>query len=160
MGERLEEISKRWASYLSPQVFDSIFSSGTTVSEKHWQKYLTVFFSDIVSFTDLTVTPRLLTKAAPHQARHYHCPQPKPDYQILAPAPDRLSDRSKAGNRTRSVDTTCLFTGQSKAAIFGQASSKHNHVKYVAQFGKPQVCCIPRTDIDIAGKAHPLFCNR
>ena len=62
MGERLEEISKRWASYLSPQVFDSIFSSGTTVSEKHRQKYLTVFFSDIVSFTDLSVTlePELL----------------------------------------------------------------------------------------------------
>jgi len=54
MGARLEEISKRWASYLSPQVFDSIFSSGTTVSEKHRQKYLTVFFSDIVSFTDLS----------------------------------------------------------------------------------------------------------
>ena len=62
MGERLEEISKRWASYLSPQVFDSIFSSGTTVGEKHRQKYLTVFFSDIVSFTDLSVTlePELL----------------------------------------------------------------------------------------------------
>jgi len=57
MGERLEEISKRWASYLSPQVFDSIFSSGTTVSEKHRQKYLTVFFSDIVSFT---LEPELL----------------------------------------------------------------------------------------------------
>ena len=62
MGERLEEISKRWASYLSQQVFDSIFSSGTTVSKKHRQKYLTVFFSDIVSFTDLSVTlePELL----------------------------------------------------------------------------------------------------
>ena len=62
MGARLEEISKRWASYLSPQIFDRIFSSGTTVSEKHRQKYLTVFFSDIVSFTDLSVTlePELL----------------------------------------------------------------------------------------------------
>jgi len=97
MGERLEEISKRQTSYLSPQVFDRIFSNGTAVSEKHQQKNLTVFFSDIVSFTDLTVTPRLSPKAAPHQARHYHCPQPKPDYQILAPAPDRLSDRSKSG---------------------------------------------------------------
>jgi len=32
-SERLEEISKRLASYLSPQVFDSIFSSDTTVSK-------------------------------------------------------------------------------------------------------------------------------
>jgi hypothetical protein len=61
MGARLEEISKRWASYLSPQVFDSIFSSGTTVSEKHRQKYLTVFFSDIVSFTDLSCYARTRT---------------------------------------------------------------------------------------------------
>ncbi|MEJ6610482.1 MAG: adenylate/guanylate cyclase domain-containing protein [Paracoccaceae bacterium] len=61
-SERLEEISKRLASYLSPQVFDSIFSSDTTVSKKHQRKNLTVFFSDIVSFTDLsdTLEPELL----------------------------------------------------------------------------------------------------
>jgi class 3 adenylate cyclase len=62
MGARLEEISKRWASYLSPQVFDSIFSSGTTVSENHRQKYLTVF-SPILSalqISAVTLEPELL----------------------------------------------------------------------------------------------------
>ena len=62
MGARLEEISKRWASYLSPQVFNSIFSSDTTIIKKHQRKNLTIFFSDIVSFTDLsdTLEPELL----------------------------------------------------------------------------------------------------
>ena len=55
-SERLEEISKRLASYLSPQVFDSIFSSEKTVSKKHQRKNLTVFFFDIVNFTDLSDT--------------------------------------------------------------------------------------------------------
>jgi adenylate cyclase len=61
-SERLEEISKRLASYLSPQVFDSIFHNSDTVSKKHQRKNLTVFFSDIVSFTDLsdTLEPELL----------------------------------------------------------------------------------------------------
>ena len=53
-SERLEEISKQLASYLSPQVLDSIFNSETTISKKHQRKNLTVFFSDIVSFTDLS----------------------------------------------------------------------------------------------------------
>ena len=61
-SERLEEISKRLASYLSPQVFNSIFSSDTTIIKKHQRKNLTIFFSDIVSFTDLsdTLEPELL----------------------------------------------------------------------------------------------------
>ena len=61
-SERLEEISKRLASYLSPQVFDSIFNSNGAVNKKHQRKNLTVFFSDIVSFTDLsdTLEPELL----------------------------------------------------------------------------------------------------
>ena len=61
-NERLEEISKRLASYLSPQVFDSIFNSNGAVNKKHQRKNLTVFFSDIVSFTDLsdTLEPELL----------------------------------------------------------------------------------------------------
>ena len=61
-SERLEEISKRLASYLSPQVFDSIFNSDGAVSKKHQRKNLTVFFSDIVGFTDLsdTLEPELL----------------------------------------------------------------------------------------------------
>ena len=61
-SERLEEISKRLASYLSPQVYDSIFQSNGTISKKHQRKNLTVFFSDIVSFTELsdTLEPEVL----------------------------------------------------------------------------------------------------
>ena len=61
-SERLEEIYKGLASYLSPQVFDSILSSKTTVSKKHQRKNPTVFFSNIINFTDLsdTLDPELL----------------------------------------------------------------------------------------------------
>ena len=61
-SERLEEISKRLASYLSPQVYDSIFKSNGAISKKHQRKHLTVFFSDIVSFTELsdTLEPEVL----------------------------------------------------------------------------------------------------
>ena len=63
-SDRLEEISKRLASYLSPQVYDSIFQSNGELSKKHQRKNLTVFFSDIVSFTELsdTLEPELLAK--------------------------------------------------------------------------------------------------
>ena len=63
-SDRLEEISKRLASYLSPQVYDSIFQSNGEVSKKHQRKNLTVFFSDIVRFTELSdrLEPELLAK--------------------------------------------------------------------------------------------------
>ena len=63
-SERLEEISKRLASYLSPQVYNSIFENSGENTKKHKRKNLTVFFSDIVRFTDLsdTLEPELLAK--------------------------------------------------------------------------------------------------
>ena len=63
-SERLEEISKRLASYLSPQVYKSIFEESGENTKKHTRKNLTVFFSDIVRFTDIsdTLEPELLAK--------------------------------------------------------------------------------------------------
>ncbi len=63
-SERLEEISKRLASYLSPQVYNSIFEASGENTKKHKRKNLTVFFSDIVHFTDIsdTLEPELLAK--------------------------------------------------------------------------------------------------
>ena len=63
-SERLEEISKRLASYLSPQVYKSIFEEAGEKTKKHKRKNLTVFFSDIVRFTDIsdTLEPELLAK--------------------------------------------------------------------------------------------------
>ena len=63
-SERLEEISKRLASYLSPQVYNSIFEDSGENTKKHKRKNLTVFFSDIVRFTDMsdTLEPELLAK--------------------------------------------------------------------------------------------------
>lgn len=53
---QLESLAKRLAKYLSPQIYNSIFSDNASETHKHARKNLTVFFSDIVKFTDLSDT--------------------------------------------------------------------------------------------------------
>jgi adenylate cyclase len=53
---QLESLAKRLAKYLSPQIYRSIFSETEDTSHKHTRKNLTIFFSDIVQFTDLSDT--------------------------------------------------------------------------------------------------------
>jgi class 3 adenylate cyclase len=50
----LEQLSNQLAKYLSPQVYDSIFSGKQEVKLVSQRKRLTVFFSDLVGFTDTT----------------------------------------------------------------------------------------------------------
>lgn len=52
--EQLEALSAKLAKYLSRQVYDSIFEGKTDVQVQSYRKELTVFFSDIEGFTDLT----------------------------------------------------------------------------------------------------------
>ncbi len=55
--QRLENIAARLSKYLSPQVYKSIFDeeeSGKKTKENYVRKNLTIFFSDIVNFTDLS----------------------------------------------------------------------------------------------------------
>jgi len=51
---QLEGLSAKLAKYLSPQVYDSIFSGKKEVRVETDRKKLTVFFSDIKDFTELT----------------------------------------------------------------------------------------------------------
>lgn len=53
-NEQLKALSGKLAKYLSRQVYDSIFEGRTEVEVKSYRKELTVFFSDIEGFTDLT----------------------------------------------------------------------------------------------------------
>jgi len=56
-NQRLENIASRLSKYLSPQVYKSIFDqeeSGKKTKENYVRKNLTIFFSDIVNFTDLS----------------------------------------------------------------------------------------------------------
>ena len=53
-NEQLEALSGKLAKYLSRQVYDSIFEGRTDVEVQSYRKELTVFFSDIQGFTDLT----------------------------------------------------------------------------------------------------------
>ncbi len=54
--KQLENLATRLAKYLSPQIYQSIFSDEGKAIEKHARKNLTIFLSDIVKFTDLTDT--------------------------------------------------------------------------------------------------------
>lgn len=52
---QLESLAKRLAKYLSPQIYDSIFAQEEgELHQGHVRKNLTIFFSDIVQFTDLS----------------------------------------------------------------------------------------------------------
>lgn len=63
-GDEIEEISRKLAKYLPEQLYKSVFSGETDVGVKSERKFLTVFFSDIVSFTQISETMKtdLLTK--------------------------------------------------------------------------------------------------
>ena len=50
----LEQLSNQLAKYLSPQVYDSIFAGKQEVKLVSQRKRLTVFFSDLVGFTETT----------------------------------------------------------------------------------------------------------
>ncbi len=53
-NDQLEALSGKLAKYLSRQVYDSIFEGKTDVQVQSYRKELTVFFSDIEGFTELT----------------------------------------------------------------------------------------------------------
>jgi class 3 adenylate cyclase len=52
-NRRLEELSNSLAKYLSPQLYESIFSGRMAARTETRRRLLTVFFSDIVEFTPL-----------------------------------------------------------------------------------------------------------
>ena len=55
-SRQLENLAKRLAKYLSPQIYQSVFANEDGVEQKHARKNLTIFLSDIVKFTDLADT--------------------------------------------------------------------------------------------------------
>ncbi len=52
--ERLQSLSKKLSRYLSPQIYDAIFSGASDADVRTERKKLTVFFSDIKNFTATT----------------------------------------------------------------------------------------------------------
>ena len=51
---QLENLAGRLAKYLSPQIYSSIFSGDTETKESFARKNLTIFFSDIEGFADIS----------------------------------------------------------------------------------------------------------
>ena len=62
--KELVDLSEKLAKYFSPQVYDSIFSGELDVKIQTQRKPLTVFFSDLQGFTELTerLEPEILTE--------------------------------------------------------------------------------------------------
>lgn len=54
INNHLEDVSNKLSKYLSPQIYNSIFTGKTNATRISSRKPLTVFFSDIVGFTNLT----------------------------------------------------------------------------------------------------------
>jgi class 3 adenylate cyclase/phosphoglycerate-specific signal transduction histidine kinase len=65
----LEQLSNQLAKYLSPQVYDSIFTGKQEVKIASRRKELTVFFSDIAGFTE--TTDRLESEDLTRLLNHY-----------------------------------------------------------------------------------------
>jgi adenylate cyclase len=65
----LEQLSNQLAKYLSPQVYDSIFSGKQEVKLVSQRKRLTVFFSDLAGFTQ--TTERLESEDLTRLLNHY-----------------------------------------------------------------------------------------
>jgi len=61
---KLEDFSSKLSKYFSPQVYQSIFSGELDVSVQSARKPLTIFFSDLLNFTELTerLEPEVLTE--------------------------------------------------------------------------------------------------
>ena len=68
-NQLLEILSSKLARYLSPQVYQSIFRGEQNVEIASKRKKLTVFFSDIVGFTE--TTDSLESEDLTHRLNHY-----------------------------------------------------------------------------------------
>lgn len=53
-SRQLESLANRLAKYLSPQIYDSIFSGKAELNQSFSRKNLTIFFSDIEGFTEIS----------------------------------------------------------------------------------------------------------
>src|SRR5262249_56058775 len=65
----LEQLSSQLAKYLSPQVYESIFTGRSKVTVASRRKKLTIFFSDLEGFTE--TTERLESEDLTHLLNHY-----------------------------------------------------------------------------------------
>jgi len=68
-NKQLEALSTKLSKYLSPQIYNSIFTGAQSVEIASSRKKLTVFFSDVVNFTE--TTDKLESEELTNLLNHY-----------------------------------------------------------------------------------------
>jgi adenylate cyclase len=68
-NKQLEALSTKLSKYLSPQIYKSIFTGAQSVEIESSRKKLTVFFSDVVNFTE--TTDKLESEELTNLLNHY-----------------------------------------------------------------------------------------
>ena len=68
-NKELETVSNKLSKYLSPQVYTSVFTGAQEVKLESQRKKLTIFFSDIAGFTE--VTDKMESEDLTHLLNHY-----------------------------------------------------------------------------------------
>jgi adenylate cyclase len=68
-NKELEALSTKLSKYLSPQIYNSIFTGAQSVEIASRRKKLTIFFSDVVSFTE--TTDKLESEELTNLLNHY-----------------------------------------------------------------------------------------
>lgn len=101
-SKMLENLSKKLSKYLSPQIYNSIFTGKQDVKLESKRKKLTIFFSDIVGFTETTDT--MESEDLAELLNHY------------------LNEMSKIG--LHSGATIDKFIGDAILAFFGDPESR------------------------------------
>lgn len=68
-NKELEALSTKLSKYLSPQIYNSIFTGAQTLEIASTRKKLTIFFSDVVNFTE--TTDKLESEELTNLLNHY-----------------------------------------------------------------------------------------
>jgi adenylate cyclase len=101
-NKELEALSAKLSKYLSPQIYNSIFTGAQSVEIASSRKKLTIFFSDVVNFTE--TTDKLESEELTNLLNHY------------------LTEMSKIALRFGA--TIDKYVGDAIMAFFGDPESK------------------------------------
>ena len=88
-NKELEALSTKLSKYLSPQIYHSIFTGAQNVEIASSRKKLTIFFSDVVNFTE--TTDKLESEDLTNLLNHYLTEMSRDCARSMAPPSTNIS---------------------------------------------------------------------